>query len=262
MNPLQSISSVFRNYINFSGRAQRSEFWWFALFSVVSQAVLNIVPILGWIYSLILLLPSLAVTARRLHDTGRSALWLLIYLVIILGWIVGMIMIFLFFASIDDDDEIQDRLESKLEQRLSESEVRHIVNTCGELDDVELSETEREEWDEICDVIYGGFWDSLIFLLIWGLVSAAGVITILILCAFPGTIGPNRYGPDPLRPDGGMGGYGEPGDPYAQSPEASYVERTYVTSPMPDGGERLYCSQCGAERQPDAQFCTACGAAV
>ena len=88
MNPIQSISSVFRNYINFSGRAQRVGILVVTLFSFVSQAALNFVPFIGWIYGLVLLLPSLAVTVRRLHDTGRSAGWLLIYVGIILAWIV------------------------------------------------------------------------------------------------------------------------------------------------------------------------------
>ena len=86
MNPIESISSVFRNYVNFSGRAQRSEFWWFTLFSfVLHQLILGIIAaavealsILEFIFSLAVLLPSLAVTARRLHDTGRSAWWLII----------------------------------------------------------------------------------------------------------------------------------------------------------------------------------------
>ena len=271
MNPLQSISSVFRNYANFSGRAQRSEFWWFALFSIISQSILNLVPFLGWIYSLVLLLPSLAVTARRLHDTGRSALWLLIYLVIILGWIVGGIITVVQFVGAVDEEAVQDRLESKLERRVSRSEALLIIEACDELDDVELSEREWEEWDETCDAIYGGLLDSIVFLLIWGLVSAVGVIAILVLCAFPGNRGPNRYGPDPLLPDAGTGGYGGPGDPYAAQPPggsagmdepAPHPDLPQAGQPPSGQGSRRYCTQCGTPMQSDARFCTYCGAAI
>ena len=90
MNPVEAISSVFRNYTNFSGRAPRSEFWWFTLFPFVSQIAFYFIPFVGWLYALALLLPSLAVTARRLHDTGRSAWWMLLYLVSVLGFTVAV----------------------------------------------------------------------------------------------------------------------------------------------------------------------------
>ncbi len=62
------------------------------MFSFISQIVLNFIPILGGIYVLVLLLPSLSVTARRLHDIDRTAWWMLLYLVPILGFIVLAIM--------------------------------------------------------------------------------------------------------------------------------------------------------------------------
>ena len=80
MSLTESIKTCFSKYAEFSGRAQRSEFWWFFLFSVVSSAIVGIVPVIGQIYPLVLLIPSLSVSARRLHDTGRSAWWLLLYL--------------------------------------------------------------------------------------------------------------------------------------------------------------------------------------
>ena len=99
MSPTESVSSVFRNYINFKGRAQRSEFWWFTLFSFIVSVGLGIIGtalpalnFLEWLYSLGVLLPSLAVTARRLHDTGRTAWWLLLLLVPVIGWIALLVM--------------------------------------------------------------------------------------------------------------------------------------------------------------------------
>lgn len=87
-----SIKSCFSKYATFSGRASRSEFWWFFLFcqlySLVT-AVIIIIPILGLIiWSLLLLpllLPSLAVRVRRLHDIGKSGWWWFVCLIPIPG---------------------------------------------------------------------------------------------------------------------------------------------------------------------------------
>ena len=84
-------------YATFSGRARRKEYWLFFLFiTVVGLVASGIDALLGFvemgpvnlIWSLAVLLPSLAVGARRLHDTGRSGWWLLLYLVPLIGWIV------------------------------------------------------------------------------------------------------------------------------------------------------------------------------
>jgi len=89
-----------KKYAQFSGRARRKEFWMFVLFSWIISLVIGIVDrmlgtvndtgsgLLGTIFSLAILIPSLAVGARRLHDTNRSALWLLLIFAIVIGWIV------------------------------------------------------------------------------------------------------------------------------------------------------------------------------
>ena len=85
----ESIKTCFSKYADFSGRADRSEFWWFELFLVllivgagmVSEMLANLV-------SLAVLLPSLAVGARRLHDVNKSGWWQLLYVVPLIGWIV------------------------------------------------------------------------------------------------------------------------------------------------------------------------------
>ena len=90
-----------KKYAVFEGRARRREYWFFVLFAVLIHIVLNIVDrmlgmysaengigIRGGIFSLAILIPSLAVGARRLHDTGRSGWWLLIGLVPLIGFIV------------------------------------------------------------------------------------------------------------------------------------------------------------------------------
>ena|SRR5215212_3848117 len=90
-----------QKYVDFSGRARRSEYWFFALFNVIVSVVAGIIDgilgtrtaggstgLVGAIAGLALLLPNLGVGVRRLHDTGRSGWWLLIGLVPLVGWIV------------------------------------------------------------------------------------------------------------------------------------------------------------------------------
>lgn len=169
----ESIRTCLQKYIDFNGRASRPEYWWFVLLTFV----LGFIPVIGWILRLALLLPSLSVQARRLHDMNLPAWWLLLLLIPFIGW-----------------------------------------------------------------------------------------IALLIMSAFPGTVGSNRYGPDPLRPQQGMGAYGygyeDPGYPYAPPPAGGYYEPPYDAAPqdyLPEPSEQQYCSQCGAERQPEARFCTVCG---
>lgn len=88
---------VLKNYTGFSGRARRTEFWMFVLFNIIISIVLLVIglvlkfPFLGLIYSLAILLPSLAVSVRRLHDTGKSGWWLFISLVPFVGGIILII---------------------------------------------------------------------------------------------------------------------------------------------------------------------------
>lgn len=87
----ESIRICFTKYADFKGRAPRSEYWWFVLFSCLVSIGLHLIDrsdILGSIFSLAILLPSLAVAARRLHDTNRSAWFLLLNFIPIIGWII------------------------------------------------------------------------------------------------------------------------------------------------------------------------------
>lgn len=99
----QAVKSCFNQYCGFKGRASRAEFWWFALFGFVLGFVLGFVDgflftlteneffaLLGFsgLFQLGVFLPNLAVTARRLHDTDKSAWWMLLYLTIIGGIVV------------------------------------------------------------------------------------------------------------------------------------------------------------------------------
>ena len=94
MNFGQAISTCLKKYATFGGRASRPEFWWFFLFQIlVIIAVSMVSETLSGLVSLGLLLPALAVGARRLHDIGRSGWWQLLalsgigYLVLIYFWV-------------------------------------------------------------------------------------------------------------------------------------------------------------------------------
>jgi uncharacterized membrane protein YhaH (DUF805 family) len=89
-----SVKTCFSKYVDFSGRASRPEFWWFFLFCFIASVVLSIISqSLSGLFSLATLLPSLAVGARRLHETNRSGWWQLLWFVPIIGWII--IIVFL-----------------------------------------------------------------------------------------------------------------------------------------------------------------------
>ncbi|MFT3850382.1 MAG: DUF805 domain-containing protein [Propionivibrio sp.] len=88
----ESISICFKKYATFEGRASRSEYWWFFLFTFLASAAAGIVSeTLSALFSLAVLLPSLAVGARRLHDTDRSGWFLLLWFIPVLGWIILVI---------------------------------------------------------------------------------------------------------------------------------------------------------------------------
>ena len=96
---------VIKHYADFSGRARRKEYWMFALFNVIfvvgamltdkmlgTTFKINGVDVgYGWIYTvycLAILLPSLAVCVRRLHDIGKSGFYYFIWLIPVIGWII------------------------------------------------------------------------------------------------------------------------------------------------------------------------------
>ena len=89
MTYLEAVKTCLTKYVDFSGRAGRSEFWWFFLFQVVVSVVLGIFSqALQGIAGLVLLLPALGVSARRLHDIGKSGWFLLLWFVPLIGWVV------------------------------------------------------------------------------------------------------------------------------------------------------------------------------
>ena len=90
----QSITTVFRKYAEFTGRASRSEYWWWFLFSlIVSLATGAIWDGLSVAWSLAILLPSLAVAVRRLRDAGYHWGWLFLLLVPLVGAIIVIVFL-------------------------------------------------------------------------------------------------------------------------------------------------------------------------
>jgi len=102
---------VLKKYAVFDGRSRRSEYWYFVLFNFLISTALTLVDLgigaynkkanvglLSTIYGLAILIPSIAVGIRRLHDTNRSGWWLLIALIPIVGTIV-----LIYFLVLDSD---------------------------------------------------------------------------------------------------------------------------------------------------------------
>ena len=93
-----------KKYAVFSGRSRRMEYWYFVLFNIIVSIVLGVIDgllgtsgsyagagLLSGIYGLAVLIPTLAVTVRRLHDIDRSGWWILIALVPLIGVIVLLV---------------------------------------------------------------------------------------------------------------------------------------------------------------------------
>jgi uncharacterized membrane protein YhaH (DUF805 family) len=88
----EAIKVCFNKYAVFDGCAARPEFWWWVLFTFIAAAVLRSISYsLSAAFSLATFLPSIAVTARRLHDTDRSGWLQLLWFIPIIGWILIII---------------------------------------------------------------------------------------------------------------------------------------------------------------------------
>lgn len=103
----ESIRTCFKKYTDFKGRASRSEFWWWTLFTTVTSIVLNSInENLFGAFGLVVIVPSLAVGARRLHDTNYSG-WLQLLLLIP---IVGDIVLIIWWAQAPKEPNKYDNL--------------------------------------------------------------------------------------------------------------------------------------------------------
>lgn len=105
MGMKEAVVSVLNNYANFSGRARRSEYWYFFLFNLLvglvfgvlilipreGSALYRIISGLSSLYSLAVFVPGLAVAWRRLHDIGRSGAYWFFNLIPLVGWIFVLV---------------------------------------------------------------------------------------------------------------------------------------------------------------------------
>jgi uncharacterized membrane protein YhaH (DUF805 family) len=164
----EAIASCFRKYANFSGRAPRSEYWWWALFIVLVTFGVELVAgfltaasgnklvggLLVLLMDLFFLLPNLAVVVRRLHDLNRSGWWY--GALIILGLFLGALAVPVF---------------------------------------IRVGMNHQQGLDDMTGI------NSGIFLLIGvlGLIEAIFGLVLLVWFCLRGTRGPNRFGPDPLQ---------------------------------------------------------------
>jgi uncharacterized membrane protein YhaH (DUF805 family) len=96
----EAINTCFAKYATFSGRAARPEYWYWVLFTLLAGLVFVVIKLRVWeeggevltfIFDIATIIPSIAVAARRLHDTDRSGWWQLLAFVPIIGWILLLI---------------------------------------------------------------------------------------------------------------------------------------------------------------------------
>ena len=204
----QSIKTCLRKYAGFSGRATRPEYWWWVLAVTVASFVLSFIDgFIGFLvspagpsftsgflqplYVLAILLPSTAVTVRRLHDIGKTGWWLLLwYGIMAFGWVTFAIAIVIVLLAILG--------------------VANGHLSLGEIIDLSLIPiTPRERplspGGNIGFGVTPGFFLIGLFTLLAGIsVAFAATIGVFIWSvlwlARQGYSGPNRYGPDPRNP--------------------------------------------------------------
>jgi uncharacterized membrane protein YhaH (DUF805 family) len=166
MSPIQWAVRPLTKYADFTGRAPRTEYWWFYLATLVAGFLFELadkfagdVGALSIIFNLAVLVPWIAVTVRRLHDTNRRGWWLVALAVplVVAGAIAGFLDT---TAALD-------------------------ANFGGQGSDL------------------SGSSSSMGIPLIIGIIALVILsIVLFVFLVLPGTEGPNRYGPDPYGPDG------------------------------------------------------------
>lgn len=96
----EAISVCFSKYATFSGRAARPEYWYWVLFTVLASVIFVLIELnasvgagraLDAIFNIATVIPSIAVAARRLHDTDRSGWWQLLVFIPVVGWVLLLI---------------------------------------------------------------------------------------------------------------------------------------------------------------------------
>lgn len=169
------VSSCFRQYAVFSGRSTRKEIWSFSIFSILLQIVLSILSLgsLNSLAGLLLLLPSLAVSVRRLHDTGRSG-WHVFWSNVIP--FIGLMLVFFALVAV-----------------LGAAAVMQMTMTHET-----MSAVQRPELPEFSGLAFGILAAGCLTLLVG---SIYALYVYLIAFFFDSEKGTNKYGPSPKYPD-------------------------------------------------------------
>ena len=129
MDFIGAIKAGFKNYVQFRGTATRPEFWYWVLFTFLVGVVLNALDGSGALpgaFSIATLLPSLAVTVRRLRDAGFSWVWLLLPAAGLVPLTVGLVQFFVELVSLGIDQAIlenPDQLDQQTIEALMANEV-------------------------------------------------------------------------------------------------------------------------------------------
>jgi uncharacterized membrane protein YhaH (DUF805 family) len=96
MNFTESIKTCYKKFFDFSGRASKSEFWWFQLYAIIIYVLMFVfqgdLSILFSIITIANAIPNWAASVRRLHDTDKSGWWVLISIIPILGLIIFFLL--------------------------------------------------------------------------------------------------------------------------------------------------------------------------
>ena len=236
----EAIKSGFRNCFNFKGRASRTEFWYFVLFyflvfytlgyiiaftipfvmlklqyPITPQSALGICSILF----IILLIPLLAVTVRRLHDTERKGLWLMAYVAPAILAVATVMYSMFFFSKVEKTETVSYTNLAERYNKYTDSNgdtIRIYPDYMSEVlsgkrwffyytangDSIAIDPSIFKSADEISSTpevkkeqkLFYGSAGIMSFLVI---LSFVGFVLLIIFCAMPGTQGPNSYGPDP-----------------------------------------------------------------
>jgi len=168
MDPVEAVKTCLKKCIDFTGRARRSEYWWFVLFTVIVSSAFSFgggfLPFLSYVglgCSLLLTIPQLSALTRRLHDTGRSGWWVLIY---------GLVVLAVYGAFIALLYPIMDQLT-------------------GEGDDMMMAGIIADAFMDSPVAASVMIFGSLLLLILW--------IVTLVFSVIDSNWGENKYGPSP-----------------------------------------------------------------
>ena len=174
VTPVEAVVQGFRKYAEFGGRATRAEFWWWGLFIVIGGIVFSVIDrLIGsgsapeTLFGLATLLPTLGVTARRLHDIGKTGRWQLgWYAVNITAWLVAGIMFLIAVVGTRD--------------------------ASGRFGGVEGNFDFANSGDAL-----SSFPPAAIVLLAAAVITLASIVWAIVWLVRQGGSGENRFGPDP-----------------------------------------------------------------